>query len=55
MVEQQNPFLVEQGTKKRHVMTHELMGKFSSKHDFVKYFKESLQLYVPSDQMLNSK
>ena len=30
---------------------HELMGRFSSKSDFVRYFKEQLQLYVPPDTM----
>jgi ribosomal protein S28E/S33 len=32
---------VLKGTKKRRVMTQELMGKFSSKKDFIKYFEES--------------
>ena len=32
---------VLRGTKKRRVMTQELMGKFSSKKDFIKYFEES--------------
>ena len=42
-----------QGTKKRRVMTQELIGKFRSKSDFVKYFSESLQLYLPPDKMVN--
>ena len=50
MVEQDQ---VLRGTKKRRVMTHELIGKFRSKSDFVKYFSESLQLYVPPNKMLN--
>ena len=29
------------GTKKRRVMTQELMGKFRAKSDFIKYFSES--------------
>ena len=29
------------GTKKRMVMHHELEGKFKSKADFLKYFKEA--------------
>ena len=29
------------GTKKRMVMHHELEGKFKSKSDFLKYFKEA--------------
>lgn len=32
-------------------LVNELMGRFSSKADFVKYFKEQLQLYVPPDYM----
>ena len=30
----------QHGTKKRMVMHHELEGKFKSKSDFLKYFKE---------------
>ena len=41
------------GTKKRRVMTQELIGKFRSKSDFIKYFSESLQLYLPPDKMVN--
>ena len=41
------------GTKKRRVMTQELIGKFRSKSDFIKYFSESLQLYVPPSKMVN--
>lgn len=57
---------VLRGTKKRRVMTQELMGKFSSKKDFIKYFEESrkftsliwsvlcaVQLYVPPAKMIN--
>ena len=57
---------VLRGTKKRRVMTHELVGKFSSKKDFIKYFEESrkyttsfwavlcaVQLYVPPAKMIN--
>ena len=29
------------GTKKRRVMTNELIGKFRSKSDFMKYFSEN--------------
>ena len=29
------------GTKKRRMMPHELFGRFSSKSDFIKYFRES--------------
>ena len=41
------------GTKKRRVMTSELVGKFRSKADFIKYFKENLQLYVPPEVYIN--
>ena len=57
---------VLRGTKKRRVMTQALMGKFSSKKDFIKYFEESrkyatpfwavlcaVQLYVPPAKMIN--
>ena len=42
-----------QGTKKRRHRPQELFGRFSSKSDFVKYFKECLQLYLPPDYMMN--
>ena len=45
--------MVGRGTKKRRVMTQELMGKFRSKADFMKYFSELLQLYVPPEKMVN--
>jgi len=45
--------LVGPGTKKRRVMTQQLMGKFRSKSDFMKYFSELLQLYVPPEKMVN--
>ena len=41
------------GTKKRRVMTSELVGKFRSKADFIKYFRENLQLYVPPEVYIN--
>ena len=37
--------------KERAHATNELMGRFSSKLDFLKYFKEQLQLYCPPDHM----
>ena len=40
-------------TKKLRVMTHELIGKFRSKADFLKFFKENLQLYVPPQAYIN--
>ena len=36
-------------------MTAELGDKFSSKHDFKKYFSEKLQLYIPPDTMMNKE
>ena len=41
------------GTKKRRFMTSELIGKFRSKADFLKFFKECLQLYTPPEQYIN--
>ena len=41
------------GTKKRRVMIADLIGKFRSKKDFIKYFSENLQLYVPPEKMIN--
>ena len=34
-------------------MTQDLIGKFRSKRDFLKYFGENLQLYVPPEKMIN--
>ena len=34
-------------------MINELLGKFRSKRDFVKYFSENLQLYMPPEKMVN--
>ena len=56
---QQNEEMIQEprqqlkGTKKRRVMTQELIGKFRAKSDFMKYFSESLQLYVPPNKMVN--
>ena len=33
------------GSKKRAVMTSELADKLSSKHDYVKYFREACKFY----------
>ncbi len=41
------------GTKKRRVMTQELLARFRSKEDFMDYMKNQLQLYVPPTKMLN--
>ena len=42
------------GTKKRRIMTQELMGKFSSKADFIKYFSESRKVNVMCSNFLCS-
>ena len=42
----------EPGSKKRKVLPHELFGKFSAKCDFIKYFRDSLQLYIPPEYMM---
>ena len=44
---QQNP-----NSKKRTMLPNELFGKFSAKSDFIKYFKEALQLYCPPEYMM---
>ena len=54
------------GTKKRRHMPHELYGRFSSKADFIRYFRDNcksvahmiivlfaVQLYLPPKYMLN--
>ena len=41
------------GTKKRRVMTQDLLARFQSKADFVSYMTNQLQLYVPPEKMLN--
>ena len=41
------------GTRKRRVMTSELAGKFRSKQDFMRFFKDHLQLYVPPEVYIN--
>ena len=38
--------------KKRAILPAELYGKFSSKSDFIKYFSEQLQLYLPPHYMM---
>ena len=40
------------GSKKRMMMPNELFGKFSAKSDFIKYFRDSLQLYLPPEYMM---
>ena len=51
MQQQQNQPLM--GTKKRRVMTQELLARFRSKEDFISYMTNQLQLYVPPEKMLN--
>ena len=41
------------GTKKRRVMTQDLLSRFRGKEDFISYFRHQLQLYVPPEKMLN--
>ena len=43
---------VAPGSKKRTILPNELFGKFSSKSDFIKYFREILQLYLPPEYMM---
>jgi hypothetical protein len=43
---------VEPGSKKRTILPNELFGKFSAKSDFIKYFREILQLYIPPEYMM---
>ena len=43
---------VAPGSKKRTMMPTELFGKFSAKSDFIKYFRDSLQLYLPPEYMM---
>ena len=40
------------GSKKRTMMPNELFGKFSAKSDFIRYFRDSLQLYLPPEYMM---
>lgn len=41
-----------QGSKKRTILPNELFGKFSSKNDFIRYFRDNLQLYLPPEYMM---
>jgi hypothetical protein len=34
-------------------MTQELFGRFRAKSDFIKYFNDCLQLYLPPNHMIN--
>ena len=40
------------GSKKRTMMPYELHGKFSAKSDFIRYFRDNLQLYLPPEYMM---
>ena len=48
---QQNQQMNGAGAQKRPHAVNELIGRFKSKEDFLKYFKENLQLYTPPDYM----
>ena len=41
------------GTRKRRFVAQEIVGRFRSKADFIKYFTECIQLYVPPEKMVN--
>jgi len=41
-----------QAAQTKSVLAHEISNKFKSKADFIKYFKECLQLYVPPEYMI---
>ena len=41
------------GTKKRRIMTQDLLARFRAKEDFIQYFRHQLQLYVPPEKMVN--
>ena len=49
-----NPVFVQQNpnSKKRTMMPNELFGKFSAKSDFIKHFRDNLQLYLPPEYMM---
>ena len=52
MMQNQRAELIDSSaSKKRRLVPHELYGKFSAKSDFIKYFKEQLQLYLPPEYM----
>ena len=51
MQSQQEEFIGSSASKKRRMVPHELYGRFSAKSDFIKYFKEQLQLYLPPEYM----
>jgi len=40
------------GSKKRTMMPNELFGRFSAKNDFIRYFRDNLQLYLPPEYMM---
>ena len=40
------------GSKKRSIVPNELFGKFSAKSDFIRYFRDNLQLYLPPEYMM---
>ena len=52
MIDENDIVQVAPGSKKRAMMPNELFGKFSAKSDFIKYFRDSLQLYMPPEYMM---
>lgn len=51
MINSQMEQISAPASKKRKLMPHDLFGRFSAKSDFIKYFSESLQLYLPPEYM----
>ena len=43
---------MDEKSKKRSILPNELFGKFSAKSDFIRYFRDSLQLYLPPEYMM---
>ena len=52
MIDENDIVQVAPGSKKRAMMPNELFGKFSAKSDFIKYFRDGLQLYMPPEYMM---
>ena len=52
MIDENDIVQVAPDSKKRTMMPNELFGKFSAKSDFIKYFRDSLQLYMPPEYMM---
>ena len=52
MQEEQVFVQVAPGSKKRTMLPSALFGKFSAKSDFIRYFRDNLQLYLPPEYMM---